>query len=179
MDHDVRVATAGGLDGALGSALLIRANALADDDEAIDLLRESVAVLERTPYKLELGWALHDLGARLRVRGGRRDAREALARSLDLATRTESARLARHARAELEASGARPRRELLSGVEALTPAERRVAEMAAEGLTNREIAESLWVTHKTVEMHLGRSYGKLGIRSRHQLADVLGVAAAA
>jgi DNA-binding CsgD family transcriptional regulator len=179
MEHDVRVATAGGLDGALGSALLIRANALADDDEAIDVLRESVRVLETTPYKLELGWALHDLGARLRVRGGRRDAREALARSLDLATRTESARLARHARAELEASGARPRRELLSGVEALTPAERRVAEMAAEGLTNREIAESLWVTHKTVEMHLGRSYGKLGIRSRHQLADVLGVAAAA
>ncbi len=70
---------------------------------------------------------------------------------------------------ELEASGARPRRELLSGVEALTPAERRVAEMAAEGLTNREIAEALWVTHKTVEMHLGRSYGKLGIRSRRQL----------
>jgi DNA-binding CsgD family transcriptional regulator len=179
MEHDVRVATAAGLDGALGSALLIRANALEDGDEAIDLLREAVRVLEPTPYKLELGWALHDLGARMRVRGGRRDAREALARALDLAARTESTRLARGARAELEASGARPRRELLSGVEALTPAERRVAEMAAEGLTNREIAESLWVTQKTVEMHLGRSYGKLGIRSRRQLADVLGVPAAA
>ncbi|MBB4663781.1 ATP-binding protein [Conexibacter arvalis] len=177
MDHDVRVARAAGLDGALGSALLVRALALEGDD-AIDGLREAVAVLEPTPYRLELGWALHDLGARLRVRGARRDAREPLRRALDLAARTESTRLARHAREELEATGAQPRRELLSGVEALTPAERRVAELAAEGLTNRQIAESLWVTHKTVEMHLGRSYGKLGIRSRRQLAGVLQPAAA-
>jgi DNA-binding CsgD family transcriptional regulator len=178
MDHDVAVARAAGLDGALGSALLVRSLALEDDDEAVDGLREAVSVLEQTPYRLELGWALHDLGARLRVRGQRREAREPLRRALDLATRTESTRLARHARAELEASGAQPRRELLSGVEALTPAERRVAELAAEGLTNREIAESLWVTHKTVEMHLGRSYGKLGIRSRRQLPAALGLATA-
>jgi DNA-binding CsgD family transcriptional regulator len=178
MDHDLRVATAAGLEGARGSALLVRALAL-PDAEAIETLREAVSVLERTPYRLELGWALHDLGARLRVRGSRREAREPLRRALDLATRTESARLARHAREELEASGAQPRRELLSGTEALTPAERRVAELAAEGLTNREIAESLWVTHKTVEMHLGRCYGKLGIRSRRQLAGVLGQAVAA
>jgi DNA-binding CsgD family transcriptional regulator len=62
---------------------------------------------------------------------------------------------------------------VLSGPESLTPSERRVAEMAARGLSNREIAESLWVTRKTVEVHLGKSYAKLGIRSRTQLADTL------
>ena len=71
------------------------------------------------------------------------------------------------------AAGARPQRAALSGPEALTPSERRVAELAAEGLSNREIAETLWVTRKTVEVHLGSAYAKLGIRSRAQLADVL------
>ena len=89
--------------------------------------------------------------------------------------RTESALLARHAHAELEASGARLRRERLEGVEALTPAERRVAQLAAEGLTNRQIAETLWVTLKTVEVHLGRSYGKLGIAGRGELVAALGL----
>ena len=76
-------------------------------------------------------------------------------------------------RGELEASGGRPRRERLSGTEALTPAERRVADLVAEGLTNREVAETLWVTMKTVEVHLGRIYAKLGISSRRQLGEVL------
>ena len=83
--------------------------------------------------------------------------------------------LARLAHEELEASGARPRRDRLEGVEALTPAERRVAQLAAEGLTNRQIAETLWVTLKTVEVHLGRSYGKLGIGGRGQLSAALGL----
>ena len=67
----------------------------------------------------------------------------------------------------------------MEGVEALTPAERRVAQLAAEGLTNRQIAETLWVTLKTVEVHLGRSYGKLGIGSRRELASALGLEAGA
>lgn len=64
-------------------------------------------------------------------------------------------------------------RETLTGPSSLTPSERRVAELAAQGLSNREIAETLWVTRKTVELHLGNAYGKLDIRSRSQLPEAL------
>ncbi len=175
MAHDVAAAHAAQRPGALGMALRRRALAQHEPQVAIATLREAVAALEGTDLRRELGWALHDLGARLRIRGDRVEAREPLRKALELAARTESALLARHAHAELDASGARPRRERLEGVEALTPAERRVAQLAAEGLTNRQIAETLWVTLKTVEVHLGRSYGKLGIRGRGQLAAALGL----
>ena len=168
MAHDVAAAQAAQRPGSLGMALRRRALAQHEPQVAIATLREAVAALEGTDLRRELGWALHDLGARLRIRGDRVEAREPLRKALELAARTESALLARHAHAELDASGARPRRERLEGVEALTPAERRVAQLAAEGLTNRQIAETLWVTLKTVEVHLGRSYGKLGISGRGQ-----------
>ena len=127
-------------------------------------------MLEPAPARLERAKALAALGEALRRARRPTDAREPLRKALELAARTESALLARHTHAELDASGARPRRERLEGVEALTPAERRVAQLAAEGLTNRQIAETLWVTLKTVEVHLGRSYGKLGITGRGKLA---------
>ncbi|MDA0183102.1 LuxR C-terminal-related transcriptional regulator [Solirubrobacter phytolaccae] len=174
MEQDVATAQAAQRPGCLGMAL--RRRSLAQDgDDAIATLREAVSALEGTDLRREHGWALHDLGARLRIRGDRVEAREPLRNALELAARTESALLARHAHQELEASGARPRRERLEGVEALTPAERRVAQLAAEGLTNRQIAETLWVTLKTVEVHLGRSYSKLGISSRRDLASALGL----
>src|SRR5207237_6268843 len=81
--------------------------------------------------------------------------------------------LAEHAHTELLATGARPRRLVLSGLEALTPSERRVAEMAADGLSNRDIAQALFVTPKTVEVHLSNAYRKLEISSRSQLPDAL------
>jgi len=133
-----------------------------------------VRLLERSPLLLQTAWAQHDLGAALRRARRRGDAREPLRAALDLGRRIGATRVADSARDELLASGARPRREALSGVEALTPSERRVAELAAQGMTNREIAETLWVTRKTVELHLGHTYAKLGIRSRNQLAEVLG-----
>ena len=77
---------------------------------------------------------------------------------------------------ELVIAGGRPRSKFSVGLESLTPSERRVAEHAADGLTNREIAETLFVTRKTVELHLGHAYGKLGIRSRAQLPEALGAA---
>jgi DNA-binding CsgD family transcriptional regulator len=159
-------------------AVVLRTQAqLVPADEAADVLQEAVRLLEATPSRRRLGWTLHDLGALLRRTGHRRDAREPLRRALELGTRTEAGRLARHAREELAAAGSRPRSPLATGVEGLTPSERRVADLAADGFTNREIAERLWVTVKTVEVHLGHAYAKLGIRSRGELPSALGVAA--
>src|SRR4051794_30267062 len=103
-------------------------------------LAEAVATLERSPAQLELARARCDLGAALRRTGRRNDAQEQLRLALDRAHRGGAAALSDRARDELAAAGARPRRRALSGVEALTASERRAAELAAEGLTNREIA---------------------------------------
>jgi DNA-binding CsgD family transcriptional regulator len=78
-------------------------------------------------------------------------------------------RLTETARLELQALGLRPRRTAVTGPDSLTPTERRVADLAASGLTNRQIAEALFVTVKTVETHLARVYTKLGITSRADL----------
>jgi DNA-binding CsgD family transcriptional regulator len=77
------------------------------------------------------------------------------------------------AREELNADGARPRRSALSGPGALTPAEHRVAELAARGHGNRAIAERLYVTPRTVETHLTHAFATLDIRSRAELAAAL------
>jgi DNA-binding CsgD family transcriptional regulator len=134
--------------------------------EAIDLLRESVEVLAPSPFRLEHARSLVELGAALRRGGERTAAREPLADGLDLAYRCGAGTTVSRAREELRASGARPRRAVLTGAEALTPAETRVARLAAEGRTNREIARELYVTLKTVEGTLGRAYAKLGISGR-------------
>ena len=76
-------------------------------------------------------------------------------------------------RAEIYATGARPRTTALQGVHALTASERRVAGLAAEGQTNRDIAQTLYVTPKTIEVHLSNTYRKLGIASRRELAGAL------
>jgi DNA-binding NarL/FixJ family response regulator len=102
------------------------------------------------------------------------DARAPLREALDLADRCGASFLAGRAREELHAAGARPRRERSSGVEALTPQERRVAQLAADGLTNRQIAESLFLTTRTIEMHLANGYRKLGISRRTELPKAFG-----
>jgi DNA-binding CsgD family transcriptional regulator len=93
---------------------------------------------------------------------------------MDLAHRAGAHALVEQALEALRASGARPRRPRLSGVDALTPQEGRVARMAAEGRGNREIAEALFLTRRTVEMHLSNGYRKLEIVSREELPDALG-----
>ena len=114
-----------------------------------------------------------NLGEGLRIRGQRAEARIALTRGLEMAHRSGGEALMGRARAELVASGARPRRSALSGPDALTPAELRAARMAAGGLSNREIAQSLFVSSKTVESHLSQVYSKLSISNRHELAGAL------
>ncbi len=117
--------------------------------------------------------ALADLGAALRVAGQRAAATAPLTRALELAQATDAPPLLRRVHDELRTAGARPRRLRFSGADDLTAAERRVAELAAEGRSNREIAQDLFVTPKTVENHLGRIYGKLGIHSRRELSPAL------
>jgi DNA-binding CsgD family transcriptional regulator len=160
---------------ALGIAL--RAEALvAADGSTESLLTDAVAVLEGSGARLELARALIDLGAVVRRDGRRVRARELLRRGLELAARCGADRLAAHGRDELQATGARPRRIALSGVESLTPSERRVAQLAADANTNRAIAQALFITEKTVEGHLARAFDKLGVRSRTRLPDALGEA---
>lgn len=137
-------------------------------------LEEAAALLARSPARLEHARALIDLGT-ARSRDGRRtEGRAVLEQALEGARRCGAHALAERAREELRALGARPRRRAFSGVEALTASERRVAAMAAQGRANREIAQALFVTAKTVENHLGRTYHKLGIHSRDELAGALG-----
>ena len=158
---------------ALGIALRV-AGLMQSDDATMTLLEESVAVLRGSPAQLELGHSLCELGSALRRSAHRSAARELLSEALDLAARCGARALAARAREELKASGARPRSEWRTGVEALTPSELRVARFAAEGRTNREIAQALYVTLKTVEGHLARVYEKLQIAGRGELAQGLG-----
>ena len=140
----------------------------------LGLLEEAVEVAEGSKAILERARGLIELGSALRRSNRRADAREHLRQALELAHQGESVPLVTRAQEELMATGARPRRVALSGLEALTPSERRVAGMAAKELTNRDIAQALFVTPKTVEVHLSSVYRKLGIASRAQLADALG-----
>ena len=163
---------------ALGRSLVVAGVAEGGDD-GIALLREAVAVLELSQARLEHARALVELGSALRRTNRRSDAREPLRRGLELAAVCGAVPLADRAETELRATGARPRRIALSGVGSLTPSERRVAELAAEGSTNRQIAQDLFVTTKTVEVHLSSVYRKLDIASRTQLAAALADAPAA
>jgi class 3 adenylate cyclase/DNA-binding CsgD family transcriptional regulator len=140
------------------------------------LLREAVDVLAESQWRLEYAKALVELGAALRRGNKRTDAREYLRQGLELAHKLAATALEERAQTELAATGARPRRLMLSGLESLTPSERRVAEMAAENMTNKDIAQALFVTPKTVEVHLSSVYRKLEIASRAQLPDALGAA---
>jgi DNA-binding CsgD family transcriptional regulator len=167
-EEGLGIAEAADIPSAVGEARRVVA-ATRRGEAAITLLRSAVAVLDTAPVPLELARALADLGAALRRAGRRREAREPLSRALELAHRHGARPLAAAARSELLASGARPRREVRTGVDALTPSERRVAELAAAGLTNGEIAARLFITPKTTEHHLAAIYRKLGVRSRREL----------
>jgi DNA-binding CsgD family transcriptional regulator len=156
----------------LGIALRA-AGVAAGGDRGIELLAEAVSVLRRSPARLELARALLDLGAAHRRAGSRTRARECLRESLDLAHALGGLALADRARQELIAAGGRPRRDAISGPDALTPGELRVAQLAAAGQTNRQIAQALFVTQRTVENHLTSTYGKLRISSRPELPVAL------
>jgi DNA-binding CsgD family transcriptional regulator len=157
-----------------GLGVALRAAGMAEGGEhGLHLLDEAVAVLNRSQAPVELARALTDYGAALRRAGQRTQARAQLERGLDLAHHWGARRIAIQARAELIAAGAKPRRDAITGRDALTASELRVARLAAAGKTNREIAQTLFITTKTASAHLSRAYRKLEVTRRSQLADAL------
>jgi DNA-binding CsgD family transcriptional regulator len=169
---ELALAQTWGAPGPIGRVLRIRGELFGD---AADL-QEAVTILAGSTVRLEYARALLALGRRMRLDRRPTDAREPLREALALATACGARGLAEEVRAELGAAGARPRSDALAGAGALTPSERRIAELAAGGLTNRDIAQQLFVTPKTVEVHLSAVYRKLGIASRRGLPGAMAVA---
>jgi DNA-binding CsgD family transcriptional regulator len=166
--EEVRLARRFGAARAIGIALRSDAFVHAPSDR-LERLMAARDVLAESPARLEHARVLTDLGAIHRAAGHRRAAREPLLEALTLASRCSATVLERRVRAELAAIGIRPRTTARQGPDSLTPSERRVVELAVDGATNREIAQSLFVTEKTVETHLGRAFRKLSVTSRRQL----------
>jgi DNA-binding CsgD family transcriptional regulator len=168
-EEELALARRWGAPGAIG----IAAAGLARSTQDVADHERAVALLEGTERHLDDPRALIALGSALRRNRRPSSAREPLAAGMDLAHRIGAQPLATQAHQELLATGARPRRRAMRCAQALTPSERRVATLAAAGSSNREIAQTLFVTTRTVEIHLSRAYDKLGIGSRTQLAQAL------
>ena len=131
------------------------------------MIAGSDARLEACRVSLHLGVVLR--------RGRRRaEAGRALGDALELARECEARLVEERVLAELEVAGTRMQRAARRGADALSPSERRVVGLAIDGLSNRQIAEALFVTRKAVEWHLGNAYRKLDVRSRQELAGAVG-----
>jgi DNA-binding CsgD family transcriptional regulator len=169
--EELDIARGWGSPGTVGRSLRVLGTILRAD--GIPYLEEACSLLEGAPARLEHAKALAALGAALRRAGKPTEARAPLRRALELAEVCGARPLVDDIRSEIYATGARPRTTAIRGVLALTASERRVAELAASGRTNRDIAQTLYVTPKTVEVHLSNAYRKLGISSRHDLARAL------
>ena len=158
------------------SVRVARVRALAcPPGERIRSLEAAIPGLEPPGLELELARGLVDLAVARRQVGDRAASRDGLRRAVHLAHTLGATALERRARDELLASGARPRRAALVGINSLTPSEARIARLAAEGTGNRAIADLLFLTKGTVAWHLGRVYRKLGISSREELRTRLDV----
>lgn len=169
-ESEVEAARQWGRPRALGRALRVAGQLKRRD--GVEDLEEALAVLEGSQVGLEYAWTLAALGTAMRHHRKSVEAREPLGEALKIAARAGATGLERHVRDELAASGAAPRASDFQGMAALTPSERRAAKLAVEGLTNREIAQSLFVTPKTIEVHLSNVYKKLDIKSRRELPGV-------
>jgi DNA-binding CsgD family transcriptional regulator len=144
-------------------------------ERAVDLQRSAMEILASSGARVEHAAALVELGAAIRRAGRPREARDVLRETQALAESVAASALAERARGELRLAGGRGRAsEAAPG--GLTPSERRVADLAADGQTNREIATALFITVKAVEWHLGNAYRKLEIGGRRELAEALGEA---
>lgn len=147
---------------------MLAAAAAAAPEDRLSLLADAMTVSARSP--VVRARAALAYGAELRRRNRAVDARPLLHDATSAATACGATALAAAALAELRAAGGRPRRLHTSGTDALTAMERRVAREAQAGQSNAEIASALFISRKTVEMHLSRAYQKLSISSRRDLA---------
>jgi DNA-binding CsgD family transcriptional regulator len=172
VESELEIAERFGAESSVGVSL--RALAAVDPANALVHGERAVQALGRSPARYELAQALIEYGMAVRRAGRRSEASDVLRQGLDLAVRCGGEVQAARAREELALAGVRPRRDFLTGVDSLTPGELRVASMATEGLTNRQIAEALFLTMKTVETHLSHVYAKLEISSRKELPAAMG-----
>jgi DNA-binding CsgD family transcriptional regulator len=171
-DEELALARRWGDPYAIGASLRVL-GCVEGGEAGIGLLQEAVEVLAGSEAGLEHAHALIDLGAALRRGNRRAEARGLLREGVDLARRVGAFGLAERANDEIAATGARPRKVRQTGLDALTASERRVAQLAADGMSNKEVAQALFVTIKTVEVHLSNAYRKLEISSRMQLDKAL------
>ena len=170
--QELDLATKQQVAGAVGQAL-IAIGVIEGGEDGIRRLQDAVNILEGSPRVLTLARALAELGSMLRRNRQRQAARGFLVDALDLAHRHGATALADRAHEELIIAGGRPRRAAITGLDALTPSERRVAQLVAQGLTNRQIASQLFVSARTVATHLTHIYQKLGPVSRAELSTML------
>jgi DNA-binding CsgD family transcriptional regulator len=169
--EELSLARACGAPSGLGRALRVHGTVQGADGFAS--LWEALDVLDGTPSKLEHARALAALGAQLRRSDVVEEAQPKLVRALELAEVCGAGSVAAFARAELSASGVSPSVSAPSGLHALTDTQRRVAALAAEGHSEREIAQAMFVTPNTVDFQLGDVYRKLGVSTRSELASAL------
>jgi DNA-binding CsgD family transcriptional regulator len=154
----------------VAGALRTAGKIAARPEEAVRLSGEAAEVFRGCDARLETARALEQLGELLVDQGRRPAGLEALAQAADLAAQCNAAGMADRVASTATHAGPRRERRLSRGLHAFTPSERRIARMVADGLTNREIADQLFLSQKTVEAHLSRAYRKLGVSSRTQLA---------
>jgi DNA-binding CsgD family transcriptional regulator len=170
--EELDLARAYGAPRALGIALR-GAGLVHGGGPGIELLEEAVSVLGESAAALERARALVDLGAAMRREARRTEGRKHLQAGRELAHALGAVPLEERATLELRAAGARPRALMVTGRDSLTASEARIAQMAADGMANREIAQALFVSSRTVENHLARIYQKLGIHSRNKLGSAM------
>lgn len=170
-EEDMTASTRWGAARPLGTALttlgLVR-----EDDEAERALNKAITTLRSSPARLQLATALTELGTLQARHGQSEKAIETLRQAVELSEHCGARPLARRAAEELRSA----RRALTPAKDneyGLTRQENRIAVMAAQGLTNREIATALHLTRRTVELHLSGAYRKLGIPGRAELGGAL------
>jgi DNA-binding CsgD family transcriptional regulator len=169
--EELELARAWGSPGTVGRVL--RTLGRTRGEAGMNDIQDAIDVLEGTSARLEHARAVAALGTAIRRFGRPSDAREPLRRALELASQCDATLLVEEVRAELQTVGVRPRSDAATGIESLTPSERRVVDLAIGGGTNRDIAQELYVTPKTVEVHLSNAYRKLGVRGRRELPQVM------
>jgi len=164
--------SASGTEWALG--ILARSRALlAEGRSADDLYREAVDRLGRSRVTIELARAHLVHGEWLRRERRRIEARDQLKTAYELFSAMGAGHFAQRARRELLATGGRARKRAIDTFDALTVQEQLVARLARSGCSNQEIGNQLFISVKTVEYHLHKTFAKLGISSRHELSQVL------